>query len=92
MAPMMAVIKGMSFRWTPKGQFSFEEVKMKLIQAPVLTLPYFDKVFEVECDASKVGIGGVVTQEGDLCMLCNSRRKYSSYDKMLYAIVCYLST
>jgi len=92
MAPMTEVIKGTSFKWTPKVQSAFEEVKLKLTQAPVLALPCFDKVFEVECDASVVGIGGILTQEGKTLAffsekLCDSRRKYSTYDKEFYAIV-----
>jgi len=50
-APMTEVIKGTSFKWTPKAQSSFEEVKRRLTQAPVLALPCFEKLFEVECDA-----------------------------------------
>jgi len=91
-APMMKVIKGTSFRWTPKAQSTIEEMKLKLTQAAVLALPCFDKVFEVECDASGVGIGGVLTQEDKHLAffsekLCESRRKYSTYDKESYAIV-----
>jgi len=89
---MMAVIKGTYFRWTPKAQSTFEEVKLKLTQAPMLALPCFDKVFKVEYDASGVGVGGVLTQEGKPLAfssekLCDSRRKYSTYDKQFYAIV-----
>ena len=89
---MTEVIKGTSFKWTPKGQSTFEEVKRRLTQALVLALLCFENVFEVECDASGVGIGGVLTQEGKPLAffsekLCDSRRKYSTYDKEFYAIV-----
>jgi len=76
MAPMTEVIKGTSFQWNPKAQAAFEEIKLKLTQ-----LPCFNKVFEVECDASGVGIGGGLTQEGRPLAffsekLCDARRKY----------------
>jgi len=59
MTPMTEVIKGSSFQWDPKAQVAFEEIKLKLTQALDIALPCFDKVFEVECDASGVGMGGV---------------------------------
>jgi len=95
MAPMTEVIKGTSFKWTLKAQSAFEEVKLRSTQAPALALRCFDKIFEVECDASRVGIGGVFTQEGKPLAffsekLCDSRRKYSTYGKEFYAIVRYL--
>jgi len=91
-APMTEMIKCSSFKWTPKAQEAFEEIKSKLTQAAVLSLPYFDKAFKVECDASEVGIGGVFTQEGKPLAFFNeklfySRWKYSMYDKEFYAIV-----
>jgi len=95
MAPMTKVIKDTSFKWTPKAQSAFEEVKNKLIHTPVLVLPCFDQVFEIECDTLGGGIGGVLTQEGKPLALfseklCDSRRKDSTYDKKFYAIVRFL--
>ena len=92
MSPMTEVLKGSSFQWNPKAQSAFEEVKKKLTQARALALPSFKKVFEVECDASRVRIGRVLTQEGKPLAffsekLCDSRRKYSTYDKEFYAII-----
>jgi len=89
---MTEILKGSSFHWNPKPQAAFEEIKFKLTQAPVLALPNFDKIFDVECDASEVGIGGVVTQEGRPIAffsekLDDAKRKYSTYDKEFYAIV-----
>jgi len=88
---MNEVLKGLSFRWTPKAQATFEDVKRKLLHALVLALPCFDKVFKVECDASGINIGGVLTQEGKPLAfssekLCDSRQKYSTYNREFYAI------
>jgi len=47
----------------PEAQAAFEDGKIKLMQALVLALPYFNKVFEVKCDASSVDIEGVLTEE-----------------------------
>jgi len=89
------VIKESSFQWNAKAHQAFEEIKLKLTQAPVLALPYFEKVFEVECDTSKIGIAGVLTQEGRPLVFfsekfCDSKRRYSTYDKEFYGISRYL--
>jgi len=40
---------------------AFKEIKKKMIEALVMHLLDFEKVFEVECDASSIDIEGVLS-------------------------------
>jgi hypothetical protein len=50
--------------WTKEYEESFKFLNKKVIDEPILSLQNFDKVFEVDYDASHVGIGDVLSQAG----------------------------
>ena len=56
--------KGVTFTWATAQQDAFNTLKDKLTHAPLLQLPDFNKTFELECDASGIGLGGVLLQDG----------------------------
>ena len=58
--------KGVKFSWGEKEKESFEELKNRLITAPILSMPDFDKQFIIRTDASFDGIGGVLLQKDDV--------------------------
>jgi hypothetical protein len=55
--------KGVSFRWGAVEDQTFHTLIDKLIHAPLLQLLDLCKTFELKCDASEIGIGGVLLQE-----------------------------
>jgi translation initiation factor IF-1 len=97
-APLSEITKKRSeFIWTAAQEEAFRALKDKLTQAPLLALPDFTRPFEVECDASGVGIGGVLMQEGKPIAFFSEKLKgaclnYSTYDKELYALFRVLKT
>ena len=51
------------FKWTEATDRNFKFLKKKITENPVLDLPSFDKVFQVEKDASGTTVGAVLSQE-----------------------------
>lgn len=92
MAPITSCMKEGKFSWTPKATAAFELIKTKLTTVPILVLPDFAETFELHSDASKLGIGAVLSQRGRLTAyysekLAGARSRYTTYDVEFYAIV-----
>ncbi|PKU67703.1 RNA-directed DNA polymerase [Dendrobium catenatum] len=91
-APITDCLKANRFKWSADQLNSFEALKSALSSAPVLTLPNFEKPFNVDTDASSIGIGAVLSQESRPIeffseKLSPSRQKWSAYEQELYAVV-----
>ena len=54
--------KGALFQWTANCEVAFETLKTRLVTAPLLCYPDFDKDFVLETDASKQGLGAILSQ------------------------------
>jgi hypothetical protein len=64
-APLHELTKrDLPFAWSDSQEVAFCTLKDKLTHAPLLKLPDFNNVFELECDASGIGLGTVLLQEG----------------------------
>jgi hypothetical protein len=89
--------KAMPFSWGTRQGNAFNMLKDKLIHAPLLKLPDFNKTFELEYDARGIGLGGVLLQERKPVAYFSEKLSgpilnYSTYDKELYALVRCLET
>ena len=63
--PMTRLLhKDEKFVWTPECGEAFHKLRTLLTSAPVLAQPNIEKPFNVFCDASGIGLGCVLMQEG----------------------------
>jgi len=65
-SPLFQLLKKNSkFEWTKESNLVFKSLKERLIRAPILVPPDFNKPFIIRSDASRSGIGGVIIQKDD---------------------------
>jgi len=84
--------KGKAFVWDVQCENNFNELKKRLTTTPVLILPKSDEPFVVYCDLSKLGLGGVLMQDGKVVAYASRQlrireRNYPTHDLELAAVV-----
>jgi hypothetical protein len=91
---MMDMVKKIhkSFHWIEEAEKSFNLLKKKITEQPILVLPDFNKMFQVKCDASGYEIGVVLSQDDRPITyfsekLNEAKVKYSTYDKEFYVVI-----
>nr|GEX08594.1 retrotransposon protein, putative, Ty3-gypsy subclass [Tanacetum cinerariifolium] len=82
--------KGEKFVWNEEREKSFEELKHRLVFAPVFTLPFGSGGFQIYSDASKKGLGCVLMQHGKVIAYASRQLKpyevnYPTHDMELAA-------
>ena len=91
--PMTELLKKeKQFEWSPECEASFQELKLRLTTAPILIMPDINKNFEVYCDASRLGLGCVLMQEGKVVSYLSRQLRpheenYPTHDLELAAVV-----
>lgn len=96
-SPLTDLTRGKIFAWNDKAQESFSKLKNILTSPAVLKKPRWDLPMILQCDASDIGIGAVLTQidENKLeyvieyfsCKLSDREKKYSPTEKECLAVI-----
>src|SRR6266498_5526560 len=78
-------------------QITFDILKRKLTEEPILAYPNFNKMFKLYTDASDVGLGAVLMQESDqgkdrvICykakILLSAKKNYLITEKKCLAVI-----
>jgi hypothetical protein len=84
--------KEAKFKWSPQCEEVFLTLKKLLTTTHVLAQPDIEKPFDVYCDASGMGIGGVLMQDGRAIAYASRQLRcheehYPTHDLDLLAVV-----
>jgi hypothetical protein len=89
---MTELLNGVKFEWSQACEEAFQTLKDRLTTAPILAQPNIHKNFDVYCDASRIGLGCVLMQEGQVVAYASRQLKrheenYPTHDLELAAVV-----
>ena len=61
--PIYFALKKDQFQWGPEQEKAFNILKQKMMEAPILAHPDYDKEFILYTDASYIGLGFILAQK-----------------------------
>ena len=88
--------KDTRFHFDDSCRVAFEEIKIKLVQAPIMAAPDWDRGFEIMCDASDFAMGAALGQKKEKIFRIiyyasrtfnEAQENYSTTEKEMLAIV-----
>ena len=88
--------KDNKFWFDESFQEAFEEIKFRLVEAPIMAKPDWNREFEIICDASDFSIGAVLGQKDEKVFKAiyyarktfnEAQENYSTTEKEMLAIV-----
>ena len=88
--------KDTRFNFDDSCRVAFEEIKIKLVQAPIMAAPDWDQGFEIMCDASDFAMGAALGQRKEKIFRIiyyasrtfnEAQENYSTTEKEMLAIV-----
>ena len=88
--------KDAKFNFEESFQYSFEEIQSRLVEAPIMAKPNWNKEFKIMCDASDYAMGAVLGQKADKMFRViyysrktfnEARENYSTTEKEMLALV-----
>lgn len=90
-APLTDLLRKDSFCWNETTQEAFQGLQQAITSAPVLALPNFQQTFILETDASGIGVGAVLHQNGHPIAFFSKKlaprnQKKSAYFREMLAI------
>ena len=65
----------MKFEWDEKCHSSFEQLKKILVEALMLTQPTSGREYAMYCDASRIGLGCKLMQDGKVVAYASTQLK-----------------
>ena len=83
-APLTKLLQKNAFKWNEEANTAFENLKLAMTTLPVLALPDWNIPFIIETDASGVGLGAVISQNGHPIAFFSQKLSTRAQNKPIY--------